>query len=60
MAKRRVVAWLAGMLLIVSLTALWLRNYLRVDACLDRGGRWNAVKGVCELLDSDFSSGKKR
>jgi hypothetical protein len=27
---------------------LWLRHELKIDRCLDQGGRWNAPQGLCE------------
>ncbi len=29
-------------------TVLWLRDFIRVDVCLDNGGRWNYERGTCE------------
>lgn len=26
---------------------LWLEKQLRIDACLDRGGRWDYAAGTC-------------
>jgi hypothetical protein len=27
---------------------LWLRNEVRIDSCLDRGGRWNQDRQMCD------------
>ena len=27
-----------------------VREFLKQDRCLDRGGRWNAEQGVCEYV----------
>jgi hypothetical protein len=32
--------------------AFWLRHELRVDDCLDLGGRWNSETSVCEGASS--------
>jgi len=31
--------------------AYWLKGYLEVDSCLDRGGRWNHEQSVCEYSE---------
>jgi hypothetical protein len=33
--------------LLVSV-GLWLRNEVRIDSCLDRGGRWDQEQQMCE------------
>lgn len=25
----------------------WLRDWVRIDVCLDRGGAWNDEQGIC-------------
>ena len=29
-------------------TGFWLRSEIRIDSCLDRGGRWDEAKRMCE------------
>ncbi len=29
--------------------AMWAYRYLALDACLDRGGRWDYAKQACQL-----------
>lgn len=37
-----------GLLLIAILVYTYVSDFLRVDACLDGGGRWNHDASVCE------------
>ena len=41
---------LPGAFVIAVLVAigLWLRNEVRIDSCLDRGGRWDKERQMCE------------
>lgn len=36
-------------LVVLSACALWLRECLSVDACLDHGGRWDHDKNQCQM-----------
>jgi len=36
------------LLALLVLFVLWLRNEVRIDSCLDRGGRWDDSKQLCE------------
>lgn len=38
----------AFVLAILIAVGLWLRHQLRVDSCLDRGGRWVQTQQICE------------
>lgn len=46
--KRSTLMKLAVFLVITAVLVMWLRHELRVDSCLDRGGRWNSAASVCE------------
>lgn len=46
--KRPTVVKLVIALIVATMLAVWLRHELRVDSCLDRGGRWNAEASACE------------
>ena len=35
-------------LVVLAIAMWWLRDFVSQDHCLDAGGRWNAVSGVCE------------
>lgn len=38
------------LIVVVSLILFlyWFKGYLKIDKCLDSGGRWNYDKGICE------------
>jgi hypothetical protein len=42
----------AAVLSLVPIVAMWLQEFLAVDACLDRGGSFNYVAGQCDLIES--------
>jgi hypothetical protein len=46
--KKREIAFIVVALLAVVILCLWARQELRIDSCLDRGGRWNSVTSACE------------
>lgn len=46
--KRSTLIKLVVSLVIVGVFAMWLRHQLRIDSCLDRGGRWNSEVSICE------------
>lgn len=43
MTLRRIMV--AGLLIVIAAVAFALQDYLSVDRCLDRGGRWET--GAC-------------
>jgi hypothetical protein len=43
----KIIAFCLALALAV-LVMLWVRKFLLIDACLDRGGRWNYTIGECE------------
>ncbi|GAB3669651.1 hypothetical protein GCM10028813_53490 [Ramlibacter alkalitolerans] len=47
MTKVRLIRLLAVAVGIAALVAVGVRE-LRIDRCLDAGGRWNYDRGVCE------------
>jgi hypothetical protein len=36
------------LLALLVVPGLWLRSELRIDSCLDRGGRWDKNRQICE------------
>ena len=38
----------AFMLALMVAVGLWLRDEVRIDSCLDRGGRWDKERQMCE------------
>lgn len=46
--RRRALVAVATVLLLIAL-ALWARELVPVDRCLDAGGRWNAASRACEF-----------
>lgn len=46
--KRSTLIKLAIALVIVGVLVMWFRHQLRIDSCLDRGGRWNSELSTCE------------
>jgi hypothetical protein len=49
MMKRK--KWIAIVLFVAALAVLgiWGRKQLRIDSCLDQGGRWNYDQATCEM-----------
>ena len=45
--KRRTVLVLAALFICVVAAGWWIRNELRIDSCLDNGGRWAADQSAC-------------
>ena len=46
--KRSTLIKLAVFLVIAVALGIWFLHELRVDSCLDRGGRWNNDLLTCE------------
>jgi hypothetical protein len=46
MVKRIIMAVVVAAILLIA--AIWLGRSLRIDACLDGGGRWDYEKNICE------------
>jgi hypothetical protein len=44
--KKKLFALVAVILLVVI--AIYVRKELKIDSCLDGGGRWNYQTSVCE------------
>ncbi len=42
----------AALLSLLPIFAIWLQEFLAVDACLDRGGSFNYVAGQCDLIEN--------
>ena len=38
----------AFVLALLVAVGLWLRNEVRIDSCLDRGGRWDQERQMCD------------
>jgi len=49
MTKRRL--FVAVIVVLLSILALELKAWIKVDACLDDGGRWNGKNKVCEFTE---------
>jgi hypothetical protein len=45
---KRKTKLMVAIVLVVALF-LWLRHELKIDRCLDQGGRWNKAQSVCEF-----------
>jgi len=48
MSKRTRFVLCALSLLLAVICGYWLKGFLEIDRCLDRGGRWNEGTGTCE------------
>ena len=46
----------ATLLLFVAWSVVLFIDWLRVDECLDQGGRWDGESGVCDYGDSKRSN----
>jgi hypothetical protein len=46
--KKLRMALIAVALIGVVAVVLWGREQLKIDSCLDNGGRWNSIGAVCE------------
>ena len=42
--------WIIAVILAlgVILSVAWIRGQIKIDSCLDNGGRWNYEQKVCE------------
>jgi hypothetical protein len=42
--------WLVVVLVVavVAVVGVWFAREMKIDSCLDRGGRWNYSLGQCE------------
>jgi hypothetical protein len=38
----------AFLLTLLVVLGLWLRNEVRIDSCLDHGGRWDKDQRICQ------------
>jgi hypothetical protein len=47
MNKSRIIVLILGLLVSAGL-GTWVAHEMRVDSCLDRGGRWNTEGAKCE------------
>jgi hypothetical protein len=47
LVKKRTV-WILVAVAVVVAIAWWASGQLRIDSCLDSGGRWNYELGICE------------
>ena len=46
--KTRKILFGALVLALLVAGGLWLRNEMQIDSCLDRGGRWDQERQICE------------
>lgn len=47
MKKHKILAIIIGVLVSFCL-GIWFVREMRIDSCLDRGGRWNSEIAICE------------
>lgn len=47
MQTKKLLLW-AFLLAFLVVLGLWLRTEMRIDSCLDRGGRWDENRQMCE------------
>jgi hypothetical protein len=47
MRQKKLVLYGAALAVLAAL-GLWMRDAVRVDRCLDHGGRWDYVDRACE------------
>jgi hypothetical protein len=48
-AVRRQYLWTFGLLLLaLAIAGYWVTTFLKIDRCLDRGGRWNYEGSECQ------------
>ena len=47
-STKKKIAGAAVVLTIFVIVAFYLRTQMRIDSCLDNGGRWNYEKSECE------------
>lgn len=52
MSGRRKIL-LTIILLLLAIFGFRIKGCLDIDKCLDRGGRWNYEKGVCEYSETE-------
>ena len=45
---------ITGSVLILVLGVRWIIKWLKIDACLDKGGRWNYEKRRCEYPETVY------
>lgn len=47
--------WILILVIIFVLVvfSVWMRAQLRIDSCLDNGGRWNSIQEVCDMASSE-------
>jgi len=65
--RRLAPAILVGLAIVIAfLGGYWFRHWITIDACLDRGGRWNEQTATCEYtaeregagaIESEFDGG---
>ena len=41
-------------LVLLVIFGYWLKGFLKIDSCLDRGGRWNYDTATCEYRESQM------
>jgi hypothetical protein len=51
MSAKTKIALAAALVVMLLAAIVWpqIENFLKVDACLDRGGRWNHSASQCEI-----------
>lgn len=55
MSQNRIIVLIIGLLIIMA--GIWtypkIKQFFKVDSCLDKGGRWNYETNKCEFKSSD-------
>lgn len=46
--RKKMVLTICLLLAVIAGTGVWLARELRIDSCLDGGGRWDYAGGKCE------------
>jgi len=54
MSKRTRLVLSALILALLVIFGYLLKGFLKIDSCLDRGGRWNYETGTCEYHESSI------
>jgi len=54
MNKRTRFVLCALSLVLLVIFGYWLKGFLKIDSCLDSGGRWNYDTGTCEYRESSM------
>lgn len=53
MKKKSIIIIFLSLAIIIALVYgfEWIKNFIKIDECLDKGGRWNYELGECEYVE---------